>query len=69
LLHGHVIAYADVDAVEPPPASEYLLGGVDVHHSEVAAECPAEASGPHDAADDEFLLSVNGEKREAAADL
>ena len=68
LLQGDAVLEADIDAVEVAAAAEHVLGGVDVHDGEVAAEGLRHAARFHDAAHGELLVALHGVERDFAAD-
>ncbi len=68
ILDGHTFPGAQIHAIETAVPAEHLLGRVDVHHHQVSAECLRQASGGHDAPHGERPISLDGAKRNRAAD-
>ena len=55
-----VLGECHIDPIEPPAAAEHLLHRVDVHHSEIAAECPRKAGALQHAAQRRIPVNLGG---------
>src|SRR5215471_10976846 len=69
LVHCDAILRPNLDAVETSSAAELLLRRIDIHDRQVSTERLRHAGRAHDAADREFLLSIDRDERKLAVDV